>query len=112
VFLAHAVAPHPRQYGRYHVYVLLVGHRRDARRFSNDLDDIVRAQFFLGRPWRNRVFDVRGAGATGLIGIRTIGAGPAVCRCRIHFRDGHTALISRYLDFEMATAFRRPGDEG
>jgi hypothetical protein len=38
------------------------------------------------------------------IGLATSAYGPTLCVCRVHFRDGQMAILSRYPDFEMAPA--------
>ena len=60
---------------------------------------MTKAEFFLGQYWGNRVIAAM-AGAQ-YIGITTSAYGPFLCVARVRFRDGGTAILSRYIDFEM-----------
>ncbi|GAA0695777.1 hypothetical protein GCM10010193_58060 [Kitasatospora atroaurantiaca] len=95
--LAHVISPSkvPRQ--RFDVFVYLVTSR------TGSLDEVERAQFFLGRRWGNRVFDVLNEG--GRIGFSTAAYGSPLCACRVVFKDGSDVVLSRFLDFEMASVF-------
>lgn len=101
VYLAHIIKPSAIPGQRYDVYVFLVG-AKDA-----DLSQVEGAQFFLGRHWGNRIFDV--PNRDGSIGLSTSAYGPFLCVCRIRFQDGHEAMVSRYLDFEMGPLLSAPG---
>jgi hypothetical protein len=86
----------------------LVGHKRAEHGLPDDLSDIVKAEFFLGRSWGNKIFEVmKPPNVEKPIGLATSAYGPTLCVCRVHFRDGHTAVLSRYLDFEMSGVFTR-----
>lgn len=93
VFLAHVISPSQKPGQRFDVFIFLVRHK------SVDFDDVEYADFFLGHYWGNRVFKEENRGRP--IGVSTSAYGPLLCTCRVHFRDGYTALISRYVDFEM-----------
>lgn len=102
VFLVHAISPSTDggfKYGQaaYDIFIYLKGHK------GRSLDDIDYAEFFLGHYWRNEVY--RETQRSGSIGIRTSAYGPFLCVCRISFSDGHKALVSRYIDFEMGSLF-------
>jgi hypothetical protein len=92
VYMAHEVSPSSVPGQRYDIYVYLVAQNGRA------LDKVDRAQFFLGRYWGNRVFDIPNNG--GRIGFSTAAYGPALCICRILFTDGTEAMTHRFLDFE------------
>jgi hypothetical protein len=103
VFLAHVLSPSDVKGQKYEIYTFLVGHRRAKQGYPEDLSDVVKAEFYLGGGWGRRVFEiVRRPGRD--IGLRTHAYGPVLCLCRIHFEDGHTAVVDRYLDFETAIA--------
>ncbi len=93
VFLAHLISPSEEPGQRFDIFIFLVRHK------SDDFSDVDSAEFFFGHYWGNRVF--REANEGGPIGVSTAAYGPFLCTCRVHFRDGHTALMSRYIDFEM-----------
>lgn len=93
VFLAHIITPSAEPGQRFDIFIFLVRHK------SADFSDVESAEFFFGHYWGNRVFREENAG--GPIGVSTSAYGPFLCTCRVRFRDGHTALVSRYIDFEM-----------
>jgi hypothetical protein len=101
VYLAHIIKPSAIRGQRFDVFVFLVG-AKDA-----DLTQVERAQFFLGRHWGNRIFDVPNRDGSA-IGLSTSAYGPVLCVCRIIFQDGHEATVSRYLDFEMGPFLSAP----
>lgn len=103
VFLTHVVGPSDVPGQRFEVFTFLVGHRRSRHGYPEDLSDVERAEFFLGRGWANRVFDVARRPGEQL-GIRTHAYGPVLCLCRVHFTDGATVVISRYLDVGLAAS--------
>jgi hypothetical protein len=94
VFLVHVISPSEEPGQRFDIFVFLVRHK------SDDFTDIEYAEFFFGHYWGNRVFRKDNNGGT--IGVSTSAYGPVLCTCRVHFRDGGAALITRYVDFEMA----------
>lgn len=57
------------------------------------------AEFYLGKTWGDRVFNVPNDG--GPIGLSTSAYGPFLALCRVVFKDGHEVLLDRYIDFEM-----------
>lgn len=70
------------------------------RHWSEDLSDIVKAEFFLGRWWGNKVFEAHAK--NGVIGIKTAAYGEMLCICRLTLKGtGEQILLSRYIDFEM-----------
>lgn len=101
IFLAHVIGPSSQGPGWADVYVYLVGHRRDRAGFPDDQSDVVKAEFYLGRHWGGRAFEIT-RNSDGITGLRTSAYGPVLCVCRVHFSDGHTVVLNRYLDFEMA----------
>lgn len=102
VHLAHTLAPSDAPGQIYDLYVYLVGWARDRFDLPNDLTDIARAEFYLGPAWRDEIILAESNG--GRIGFRTSAYAPALCLCRVTFKDGHTTLVTRYLDFEMGQA--------
>ena len=99
VFLAHVLEPSSAAGQQYDIFIFLVRHK------SEEFGDIENAEFFFGHYWGNQVF--REEPKDGLIGISTSAYGPFLCTCRITFRDGHVALIHRYIDFEMGRVFEK-----
>jgi hypothetical protein len=106
ILLAQQIKPSRREAQRFDVWIYLVG-----RRGTQPTDVVDRAEFYLGRWWGHRVFKVHSAGEDGTIGIRTAAHGPALCVCRVVFKDGHEALLDRWLDFEMRWVFDEPSND-
>ncbi|MGP4048355.1 pYEATS domain-containing protein [Streptomyces sp. 2A115] len=99
IHLAHVISPSRTPGQRFDIFTYLVEGP------SGRLDDVERAQFFLGRYWGNRIFDVPNRGDGKHIGFATSAYGPALCICRVIFKDGSEAVVERFLDFETAAAF-------
>ena len=97
IAVVHALQPSTKRGQKFDVFIYL--QRRKTSRYSGDLSDVVKVEFFLGRYWRNQVF--LGAWSDSYLGIRTSAYGPVMCVCNITFADGGAALLYRYIDFEM-----------
>lgn len=91
IMLAHTVLPSVVPGQRYDVAIFLKGHK------GADLAVVQAAEFFLGEMWGNRVYLRENKGHD--IGIVTSCYGEFLCLCHILFRDGTTAVVSRYIDF-------------
>lgn len=75
-----------------------------SRTTSNDLSDVEKAEFYLGKYWEgNNAYVVHNSGER--LGISTSAYGQTLCVCRITFRDGRQAHIERMIDFGMAITF-------
>ncbi|HYP24061.1 MAG TPA: pYEATS domain-containing protein [Actinomycetota bacterium] len=99
VFLAHVLEPTKITGQKFEIFIYLVRHR------GGDLEDVARAEFYLGKHWGDKVFEVEQSSGEPL-GFRTAAYGPFLCVCRVTFSDGGTTLISRYIDFEMGELLR------
>lgn len=104
LYLVHVIAPSRRGPEWIDIFAFIVGSRRARHGYPDDMSDVAKAEFFLGRHWGNKIFTVENAGDGKRIGLATSAYGPTLCICRLHFRDGQTVVLSRYLDFEMAPA--------
>jgi hypothetical protein len=91
--LAHVITPAGRATQAYDVYVYAVPGR------EGNLDQVIKAQFYLGPHWGNRIFEV--SPQDGRVGLSTSAYGPTLCICQLVFTDGSTAILERFLDFEM-----------
>jgi hypothetical protein len=92
IFLVHSLAPSVVPGQRYDIFIYLKKH------WSDDLSEVESAQFYLGRWWGHKVFDVPNKG--GDIGIKTSAYGPFLCVCRVMFKDGKEAFLQRYVNFD------------
>jgi len=94
VFLTHIIQPSSRPDQTFDVYIYLIRHK------SEDLSDVLMAEFFLGPYWDNAIFPA--FSQNGFIGISTSAYGTFLCVCRVTFLDGTQIYLDRYIDFEMA----------
>ncbi|MBK9962736.1 MAG: hypothetical protein IPP06_15865 [Saprospiraceae bacterium] len=93
ICLVHTLWPSKRENQDYDIYIYLIKHK------SNSLEEVEYAEFFLGKYWKNKVFKVDNK--DNRIGIYTSAYGPFLCLCKIKFKSGEEAFISRYIDFEQ-----------
>jgi hypothetical protein len=102
LFLVHSIQPSRLQNQRYDVFVYLAGAHGE-----QPSDVVDQAEFFLGRNWGNQVYSVRNPGVGKTIGLRTSAYGPALCICRVTFKDEaqQPIILHRFLDFEMGWVF-------
>ena len=97
VMLVHALQPSQARGQKFDVFIYL--QRRDSGRYDVNLADVAKVEFFLGRYWRNEIF--QGSWSGKYLGIRTSAYGPFLCVCKVSFADGGSAFLYRYVDFEM-----------
>lgn len=93
VYLAHTITPSKVAGQQYDVFISLT------TRKAAGLAEVDRAEFFFGRYWGNRVFEAHNI--NGRIGVATAAYGPFLCVCRVHFTDGYSVVLDRFVDFEM-----------
>jgi hypothetical protein len=98
-FLAHILEPSHKKGQEYDIFLFIVRHK------SKDYADIASAEFYLGKYWGDKVFT--GSQSGDYIGIRTSAYGPFLALCKLTFKDDTTAILSRYVDFEMGTAVKK-----
>jgi len=91
LFLVHSLAPSTMAGQLFDIFIYLQRHQ------SNDLSDVLAAEFFLGRYWGNQVFTIANKG--GPIGITVSAYGEFLCVCRVQFTDGTEAFLDRYINF-------------
>lgn len=94
VFLTHIISPSIEKGQKYDIFIYLLLHKNKA------ITDINNAEFFFGHMWGNKVFKEKEIN-NGLIGIQTSAYEPFLCTCKVHFEDGTSIKINRYIDFEM-----------
>jgi Effector-associated domain 7/prokaryotic YEATS domain len=98
IYLVHALRPSPNRSGWYDILIYLVPHQKA------DLLVVKAAEFFLGKMWENRIF--RASVQDDFVGIAISAYGPVLCTCRVLFTDGSDVLLERYIDLEMAEAYK------
>jgi hypothetical protein len=97
--LTHVIEPSVSPDQEYDVFIYLLPHK------SHTLAEVEYAEFFLGHYWGNEVFREEPIGET--CGLRTSAYGPFLCTCRVQFKDGDVARLSRYIDFEMGRVWQQ-----
>lgn len=98
-FIAHVLEPSKREGQEYDIFIYLLRHK------SNEYSDVEKAEFFFGHYWHNKIYV--GSRVGDLIGVKTSAYGPFLALCRITFRDGTSAILNKYIDFEMGFAVRK-----
>lgn len=104
VHLAHLLGPTREAGQEWEIFIYLVAgaERTSTYGLPSDVSDVVSAEFYLGHMWGDRTTAVSWTRDRDHLGIRALAYAPVICLCRITFRDGHTAVLSRFIDFEMS----------
>jgi hypothetical protein len=93
LFLAHRLEPSVESDQLYDILIYLIPHK-DAT-----LACVQKVEYYFGRYWGGKIFT--SADRASGFSITTSAYGPFVCTARLYFTDGATAMIWRYVDFEM-----------
>lgn len=101
-FIVHVIEISRVKGQKYDVFIYIAGRK------EKSLDEIESADFFFGRHWGNRIFKAERSGK--YIGVRTSAYGAFLCTCKLTFKDGASAMIYRYIDFEMGKLFTTAGE--
>jgi hypothetical protein len=95
--LVHRIAPSTKQGQLYDILLYCVPHPNS----DATLIKVKRVEYYFGKSWGRKIFTSidRARG----FAVSTSAYGPFVCTAEIHFVDGHVAMVSRYIDFEMGS---------
>jgi pYEATS domain-containing protein involved in immunity len=93
IFMVHRLAPSKRPNQLYDILIYLVPHK------AATLAGIQTVEYYFGPHWNDMTFTSTDR-ANGF-SISTSAYGPFVCTAELHFTDGTTTTIWRYVDFEM-----------
>jgi hypothetical protein len=77
----------------YDILIYVIPHR------GSSLAAITSVEYFFGKYWGNKIFPSEDR-ARGFP-VVTSAYGPFLCSAKLVFNDGTSALVSRYIDFEM-----------
>lgn len=99
LFLVHKVAPSKDPEQLYDILIYLVPHHKEA-----SLAAVSRVEYYFGKSWGSRIFASIDRATS--FSISTSAYGPFVCTASIHFTDGESVMLSRYIDFEMGAVGR------
>jgi len=102
LMLVHKIAPSSLPGQLYDILIYLVPHPTS----DATLAGVKRVEYYFGKSWGRNVFasDDRAHG----FAISTSAYGPFMCTAEIHFSDGDTVTIARYIDFEMGALGPQP----
>lgn len=98
LFLAHTISQSKKPNELYDIRIYLIPHK-DAT-----LACVQSVEYYFGKYWHDRVF-VTTDRSRGFL-VSTSAYGPFVCTAEIHFTDGNTTMLWRYIDFEMGSLGR------
>lgn len=98
LFLVHRIAPSSKPGQLYDILIYLIPHKEAT------LACVQKVDYYFGPHWGDRIFTSTNR-ATGFA-ISTSAFGPFVCTAELHFTDGQTTIIWRYIDFEMGKVGR------
>ncbi|MCS7001136.1 MAG: hypothetical protein NZ481_09725 [Candidatus Kapabacteria bacterium] len=93
LFLVHKLAPSEIPNQLYDILIYLIPHK------NATLACVQKVEYYFGPHWDNKIF-VSTDRASGFA-ISTSAYGPFVCTAKLHFTDGNSTMIWRYIDFEM-----------
>lgn len=93
LFLVHKLVSSTKPDQLYDVLIYLIPHKNATLSF------VQKVEYYFGPYWDNRIFTSTDR-AKGFA-ISTSAFGPFVCTAELHFTDGQTSMIWRYIDFEM-----------
>ncbi|MCM2307940.1 MAG: hypothetical protein NDI91_10815 [Sulfuritalea sp.] len=77
----------------YDIIMYVIPHR------GSSLASVSQIEYFFGHYWGDKIYP--SSDRSRGFPIVTSAYGPFLCTAKLHFNDGTTATISRYIDFEM-----------
>lgn len=95
IMLVHVISPSKKKKQDFDIFIYLKSHN------GSYIRDVLKADFFFGKSWGNKVFTETPTG--DLVGIKTAAYGPFLCICRVYMKSGESFMLSRYIDFEMGS---------
>jgi len=85
-----------REDGQLYDLIIYVIPHKDA-----SLAGVSKVEYFLGRYWGNKIFP--SSDRSRGFAIATAAYGPMLCTAKLFFNDGESAILHRYIDFEMGS---------
>ena len=102
--LVHVIEPSNDPEQEYDILLYLFRHRPQGAGSPFGLNDVEKAEFYLGPAWKDRVFTCQNDGSGGYLGLKISAFGTFMCLCRVTFTDGETVVLDRYIDFESQSS--------
>jgi prokaryotic YEATS domain len=96
LLLVHKLAPSKHQNQLYDIVIYLVPSLR-----YGSLSSVNAVDYYFGRYWGNNIFKSIDR-STGFL-IATSAYAPFTCTAKVHFTDGTSVFLHRYIDFEMGS---------
>jgi hypothetical protein len=106
--LVHELTPSSKPGFKYDISIYAKRHKR--RGGSDDIFDVVKAEFYFGKSFGGQIFTGQRKG--DVIGVTTSAYGTFLCICRITFEDGEKIMIHRFIDFEMGDVVQKILEKG
>jgi hypothetical protein len=94
LFLVHKLAPSKEANQLYDILIYLVPSLK-----YGSLSSVNAVEYYFGRYWGKNIFKSIDR-ATGFL-ISTSAYAPFTCTAKVHFTDGTSVFLHRYVDFEM-----------
>jgi hypothetical protein len=101
VMLVHTLARSHGKNGWYDIRIFVVPHNRieDGPNSLNNLAQVTRVEYYLGGAWNQQVFPTQDRASGFAISVSAYG--PFLATAKVFFSDGQSAMLDRYIDFEM-----------
>jgi hypothetical protein len=97
-----AIVPSTQPEQQYDILIYLMPHPNS----DANLAGVKKVEYYFGKSWGRNIFasEDRAHG----FAISTSAYGPFACTAEIHFSDGETVTVARYIDFEMGALGPQP----
>jgi hypothetical protein len=101
VMLVHRLQRSRSENHLYDILIYVIPHK------SCSLASVTQIEYFFGHHWGNKVYP--SSDRSRGFPIVTSAYGPFLCTAKVHFNDGTTVTLSRYVDFEMGSLAQQNG---
>lgn len=91
--LVHTLSKSSRSGQLFDIEIFIIPHKHSS------MKGLSKVSYFFGAYWQNKTYETDNR-FNGFL-ISTSAYGPFLCTAELHFNDGHTVTLSRYIDFEM-----------
>ena len=101
IMLVHQLQRSSQDGQLYDLLIYVIPHQRST------LAAVTQVEYFFGSHWGSKIYP-SGDRSRGFP-IVTSAYGPFLCSAKLHFNDGTTAMVFRYIDFEMGNLAQQYG---
>jgi hypothetical protein len=101
VMLVHTIARSRTKNGWYDITIFVIPHTHveDKSKDMSTLAQVSRVEYYFGNHWDNQVFPSHNRASGFAVSVNAYG--PFLATAKIIFNDGQSAMLERYIDFEM-----------